>query len=174
MQRLTTLLICATCREAITHAADVLVDNHGAVHLKCRSRHLRNVTRELFSFGHAAGEGGGPAWLRKARQRRMRAAPARVCRALHTPRVVGFSPESLVSVLRQFPPMQPPRNDDAAPARLSEDVCLSCNGRIEWAWQTTRVFGFTIHNECLDAELGMRRRGRVTDKPRNDKKGRAA
>ena len=173
MQRLTTPLICAPCREASTHAADVLVDDHGAVHLKCRRRHLRDVTRELFSFGHAAGEGGGPAWLRNARQRRMRAAPARVCRALHTPRVVGFSPESLVSVLRRFPPMQPPRNDDAAPARPSEDVCLACNRRIERTWQSTRVFGFAIHNECLDAELGMGRRRRVSDKPRNDK-GRAA
>ena len=62
---------------------------------------------------------------------------------------------------------------DAAPARLSEAICVACNVRIEKSWETTRVFGFTIHNECLDAELGMRRRGRVRDKAL-DKKDEAA
>jgi hypothetical protein len=43
-------------------------------------------------------------------------------------------------------------------ARLAEDVYLLCEGPIERTWDTTRIHRFTVHNRCLDVELGMRRR----------------
>jgi hypothetical protein len=69
MHRLTTPLTCAACRDPIIHAEDVIVGDHGAAHLKCRSRHLRDVSRELFAFGQAARNRGQAVLMRSARQR---------------------------------------------------------------------------------------------------------